>query len=78
MHRLPAVFAVATAAAGLLVFGAGTAAADPQAGGCHAFGEFMSMSAPSAARSQHPLGQTIRQLTPFDDALQVYKDMFCG
>jgi delta 1-pyrroline-5-carboxylate dehydrogenase len=78
MRRLPALFAVVTAAVGLLVFGAGTAAAGPQAGGCHAFGEFMSTAAPSASRDQHPLGQTIRQLTPFNDALQVYKDMFCG
>lgn len=78
MNRLSVFFAVAATAAGLLVFGAGTAAAGPQAGGCHAFGEFMGTAAPSAARDQHPLGQTIRQLTPFNDALQVYKELFCG
>jgi hypothetical protein len=38
----------------------------------------MGMSAPWSAQNQRPLGQTIRQLTPFDDALAVFKTSLCG
>ena len=61
-----------------LVFGAGTAGAGPQPGGCGAFGAFMGTAAPSSAQSQHPLGQTVRQLTPFDNALEVFKSSLCA
>ena len=70
--------AVTTAVASL-AFGAGTAGAGPnQLGGCPAFGQFMGEAASSSAQSQQPLGQTVRQLTPFNDALAVFKAAFCG
>ena len=75
---LPLAGAVLAAGA-LLAFGADAAAADPgQLGGCPAFGQFMGNAASSSAKSQHPLGQAVRLLTPFDDALAVFKTEFCG
>jgi len=38
----------------------------------------MGTAAPSSAQSQHPLGQAVRELTPFNDALQVFKSSLCG
>jgi hypothetical protein len=38
----------------------------------------MGNAASSSAQSQHPLGQAVRQLTPFNDALAVFKNGFCG
>jgi hypothetical protein len=78
MRKSLALFSVVITAAVSLAFSVETAVAGPQAGGCHAFGEFMGTSAPSAARDQHPLGQTIRELTPFNEALAVYKASLCG
>jgi hypothetical protein len=78
MRRLLALFSVVIATAVSLVFGVGTAAAGPQPGGCQAFGAFMGVSAPWSGQNERPLGQTIRQLTPFNDALAVFKTRFCG
>ena len=77
MHRLLALFSVVIAAGVSLFFSVGTATADPQPGGCHAFGEFMGVSAPWSGQNQRPLGQTIRELTPFSDALAVFKAPLC-
>jgi hypothetical protein len=38
----------------------------------------MGVSAPWSGQNQRPLGQTIRQLTPFNDALAVFKAPLCG
>jgi hypothetical protein len=78
MRRPLALFGVVITAAVSLAVGVGTAAADSQPGGCQAYGQFMGTAASSSAHSQWPLGQTIRQLTPFDNALAFYKDYFCG
>jgi hypothetical protein len=78
MRRLLALFSVVIAAAMSLVFGVGTAAAGPQPGGCPAFGAFMGVSAPWSGQNQRPLGHVIRDLTPFNDALAVFKTGFCG
>jgi hypothetical protein len=77
MRRFVGLLGGVTAAA-LLFVGAGTAAANPQPGGCHAFGAFMGSSAPYSAQNQHPLGQAVRELTPFNDALAVFKTSLCG
>ena len=74
-----ALIGAVIAAVASLAFGAGAAGADPnQPGGCPAFGQFMGNAASSSAQSQHPLGQAVRQLTPFNDALAVFKAAFCG
>ena len=79
MRRLLALSSIVSSAVVFLVVGAGTAAAAPsQPGGCPAYGAFMGMSAPWSGQNQRPLGQTIRQLTPFDDALAVFKTSLCG
>ena len=78
MRHSTALFVAALAAAVSLVVGVGGAAAGPQAGGCPAFGSFMGTSAPWSAQNQQPLGQVVRQLTPFNDALAVFKTQFCG
>lgn len=78
MRRLLVVGSVAITSVVLLAPGVGTAAPDPQTGGCHAFGAFMGTAAPASAQNQHPLGQTVRQLTPFGDTLAVHKAELCG
>lgn len=78
MRRLVALGSVVITTVVLLAFGVGTAAADPQPGGCPAFGAFMGVSAPWSGQNQRPLGQVIRQLTPFSDALAVFKTPLCG
>ena len=77
MRRSLALFSVVITAGVSLVFSVGSAVAGPQPGGCHAFGEFMGESASSSAQRQHPLGQAVRQLTPFNDALQLFKTEYC-
>jgi hypothetical protein len=77
MHRSLALVGVISTAAVLLCFGVGTAAAGPQPGGCQAFGAFMGVAAPSSGQNERPLGQTVRQLTPFNDALAVFKTQLC-
>lgn len=78
MRRLAALGSVVIVSVVVLAFGVGTAAADPQPGGCPAFGAFMGVSAPWSGQNQRPLGQAIRQLTPFNDALAVFKTQFCS
>ena len=78
MRRLSVVASVASTSVVLLAFGAGTAAAGPQPGGCPAFGAFMGTSAPWSGQNQRPLGQVVRQLTPFNDALGVFKTSLCS
>lgn len=78
MRRLSTLGSVAITSVVLLAFGASTAAADPQPGGCQAFGAFMGVSAPWSGQNQRPLGQVVRQLTPFSDALAVFKGPLCG
>jgi len=73
-----AVFVSLVTSAAVALAGAGGAAAGPQAGGCAAFGAFMGTSAPSSAQSQHPLGQAVRQVTPFGATLEPYKTSLCG
>jgi hypothetical protein len=77
MRRLLALFILVIAAVVSLAFGAGTAVAGPQPGGCQAFGAFMGVSAPWSGQNQRPLGQAVRQLTPFDNALAVFKTDLC-
>ena len=77
MPRLLVLFSVVITAAVSLV-SVGGAAAGPQPGGCQAFGDFMGVSAPWSGQNQRPLGQTVRQLTPFNDALAVFKASLCG
>lgn len=36
------------------------------------------VSAPWSGQNQRPLGQVIRDLTPFNDALAVFKSSLCG
>jgi hypothetical protein len=38
----------------------------------------MGVSAPWSGHNQRPLGQVIRDLTPFNDALAVFKTSLCG
>jgi hypothetical protein len=38
----------------------------------------MGQSAPWSGQNQRPLGQLVEDLTPFSDALAVFKDLFCG
>jgi hypothetical protein len=78
MRRLLTLGSVVITSVVLLAFGVGTAGAGSQPGGCHAFGAFMGVSAPWSAQNQHPLGQVIRDLTPFNNALAVFKEQFCG
>jgi hypothetical protein len=78
MRRLIALGSVVIATVVLLAFGVGTAAAAPQPGGCPAFGAFMGESASWSGQNQRPLGQLVRQLTPFSDALAVFKTRYCG
>ena len=78
MRRLLALFSVVIAAVVSLALGAGTAVAGPQPGGCQALGASMGVAAPWSGQNQRPLGQTVRQLTPFNDALAVFKADFCG
>jgi hypothetical protein len=79
MRRLLALFSVVvTAAVVSALFSVGTAVAGPQPGGCQAFGAFMGVSAPWSGQNQRPLGQVVRELTPFNDALAVFKADFCG
>ncbi len=56
----------------------GAAAGPPQSGGCAAFGGFMGWSAPNSAQTQHPLGQAVREVTPFGPTLEQYKSSLCG
>jgi hypothetical protein len=79
MRRSLALGSIAVTSAVSLAFSIGTAgAAAPQAGGCPAFGAFMGVAAPWSAQNQRPLGQAIRQLTPFDDALAIHKAPLCS
>jgi len=78
MRRSLARLVVVSTAVVSLAVSAGTAAASPQPGGCAAFGAFMGVSAPWSGQNQRPLGQTVRQLTPFNDALAVFKNPLCG
>lgn len=78
MRRSLVRFGVIGTAVVSLAVSAGTAAAAPQPGGCPAFGAFMGESASWSAQNQHPLGQTVRQLTPFNNALAVFKTYYCG
>jgi hypothetical protein len=78
MRRLVALGSVVITSAVLLAFGVGSALASPQPGGCPAFGAFMGVSAPWSGQNQRPLGQVIRQLTPFNDALAVFKASLCS
>jgi len=78
MRRRLALLSVVTGTAMSLVVGAGTASAAPQPGGCPAFGAFMGVSAPWSGQNQRPLGELIRDLTPFNDALSVFKTPLCG
>lgn len=78
MRRLLALGIVVITSAVWLAFGVGAAAADAQPGGCPAFGAFMGVSAPSSAENQWPLGQVIRQLTPFGPELATHKARLCG
>lgn len=79
MRRSLALGSIVVTSAVSLAFGVGTAgAAAPQAGGCPAFGAFMGVSAPWSGQNQRPLGQVIRQLTPFNDALEVFKAPLCS
>jgi hypothetical protein len=78
MRRSIALLGALCTAVVLLSVSVGTAAAGPQPGGCPAFGAFMGASASSSAHNQRPLGQTVRQLTPFNDALAVFKAAYCG
>ena len=75
MRRLVALGSVVITSSVLLPFGVGTAAAGPELGGCHAFGASMSVTAPWSAQNLRPLGQVVRQLTPFKDALADYKEL---
>ena len=78
MRRLVVLGSVVITSVVLVAFGVGTAAAGPQPGGCQAFGAFMGTSAPWSGQNQRPLGQVVRQLTPFSDALAVFKVPLCG
>jgi hypothetical protein len=78
MRRLLILGSVVLSSVVLLTVGAGSATAGPQPGGCQAFGAFMGVSAPWSGQNQRPLGQVIRQLTPFNDALAVFKVQYCG
>jgi hypothetical protein len=78
MRRLLVLGCVAASSVFLLAFGVGSAAAGPQPGGCQAFGAFMGVSAPWSGQNQRPLGQEVRQQTPFSDALAVFKTHFCS
>ena len=78
MRRLAALGSVVIFSVVVLAFGVGSASAGPQPGGCPAFGAFMGVSAPWSGQNQRPLGQVIRQLTPFNDALAVFKTHFCS
>jgi hypothetical protein len=77
MFRGVFVGLVISAAVGLVGAG-GAAAAPPPAGGCDAFGAFMGWSAPYSAQAQHPLGQAVREVTPFGPTLEQYKSSLCG
>jgi hypothetical protein len=78
MRKSLALFGAVSTAVVLLSVSAGTAAAGPQPGGCPAFGAFMGASASWSGQNQRPLGQLVRQLTPFNEALAVYKTGLCG
>lgn len=79
MRKMLALVSVVGAAASSAVgVGAAAAAPQPQPHGCPAYGQFMGASASSSAENQWPLGQVVRQLTPFNDALAVFKTGFCG
>jgi hypothetical protein len=78
MRRSLALFGALSTAVVLLSVSAGTAAAGPQPGGCPAFGAFMGGSASWSGQNQRPLGQLVRQLTPFSDTLANFKAYFCG
>ena len=78
MRRSLALSIVVIGTALWLVVGAGTASAAPQPGGCPAFGAFMGVSAPWSGQNQRPLGQLVRDLTPFNDALAVFKTGLCA
>jgi hypothetical protein len=78
MRRLLAVFSVVIVVVVSLVFSVGTAAAGAQPGGCPAFGEFMGASASWSGQNQRPLGQLVRQQTPFNDVLAGFKEWLCG
>lgn len=78
MRRSLALFGALSTAVVSLSVSAGPAAAAPQPGGCPAFGAFMGASASWYGQNQRPLGQTIRQLTPFSDALAGHKTALCG
>jgi hypothetical protein len=76
MRRLLALFSVLVTAAGALVVGVGTAVASPTPGGCAAFGASMGQTAPWSGQNLRPLGQVVRQLTPFNEgALADYKNL---
>jgi hypothetical protein len=78
MRRSLALGSIAVTSAVSLAFGVGSAGADSQPGGCPAFGAFMGAAAPWSAQNQRPLGQAVRQLTPFNDALAIHKGPLCS
>ena len=78
MRRSLALAGALSTAVVVLSVSAGPAAAGPQPGGCPAFGAFMGVSAPWSGQNQRPLGQLVRQLTPFNEALAVFKSWLCG
>lgn len=79
MRRSLALGSIAVTSAVSLAFGVGSAgAAAPQPGGCPAFGAFMGAAAPWSAENQRPLGQAVRQLTPFNGALAIHKGPLCS
>ena len=77
MSRFLALLSVVITAVVSLVFGVGTAVAENPQHGCPAFGQFMGASASSSAENQHPLGQVIKELTPFGVELARYKEILC-
>jgi hypothetical protein len=72
------VFCSLVVSAAVALAGASGATAGPQSGGCAAFGGFMGWSAPNSAHNEHPLGQVIRNDTPFGPTLEQYKTSRCG
>jgi hypothetical protein len=78
MRSLLVLFSVLITAVVFLVFSVGTAVAQNPQHGCPAFGQFMGAAASSSAQNEHPLGQVIKELTPFGVELARYKEAFCG
>ena len=78
MRKSLALFGALSTVVVFLSVSAGSAAADSQPGGCPAFGAFMGSVVPYYTQFQHPLGQHVRGLTPFGDALAGQKAYYCG